>query len=80
MRHKSKHHQFRHLIRLTRRRALASLKSGNESGGTAYRLYIWLCDNEPRLVRVSETPPLAVQCVRVRAYLAMKRIGWIPCR
>ena len=43
MKHKSKYHQFRHLIRLSRRLALA----GSE---TAYRRYIWLCDNQTRLV------------------------------
>ena len=43
MRRKSLPQKFDHVLRLARRRALAGSQ-------TAYRLYLWLCDNEHRFV------------------------------
>ena len=73
MKHRSKWHQYQHLIRLTRRRALAGSK-------TAYRLYIWLIDKGYRLVPHPRLPPLACQCVRVRAYLFFRSMGYRDLR
>lgn len=64
MKHRSKWHQRQHLIRLTRRRALAG-------SDMAYKLYCWLCDTAP-------SRPLGKHWVRphVASYKIHKEMGW----
>lgn len=79
MKDRSKWHKRERLIRLCRRRAMENLERGG-NGGTAYRLYLFLID-KVKAGRI-ETPvtPLAAQCVRVRSYIAMQRMGWKDVR
>lgn len=55
---RSKWHKRERLIRLCRRRALASLSAGGD-GGTAYRCYLFLVDHSTTGRIERDTPPLA---------------------
>lgn len=77
MLYRSKWHKLHRAMRVARHRALtARHDSGSGVNESAYRRFVWLVDNGQRFARSPTVPPLAVQCVRVRAFLAMKKMGW----
>ena len=77
MRYRSKWHKWNRAIRVARRLALRGMpRDGFSVNESSYRRYLWLVDKGARLVPHSATPSLAVQCVRVRAFLLMKSMGW----
>ena len=69
MKHRTKVHQYNHLVRLARRRALA----GSE---TAYRRYAWLIDKGCRLVPAENFGPRERHHGQSRIYKMLKEMGW----
>jgi hypothetical protein len=78
--YRSKWHKWTRAIRVARRLSMLHPDPGDTVNVRNWRRYNWLCDVGYRMVPHSALPPLAVQCVRVRGYLAMRSMGWRDVR
>ena len=69
MRRKSLHQKYDHVLRLARRNAL-------NGSPTAYRMYIWLCDNQRKFVPENSTCPLARNPTKSYSHKLFRDMGW----
>ncbi len=71
--HKSRWHRFNHLIRKSRRQALAGCPM-------AYGIYMQLMDNRHKFIPERNPCPQGRSLSKVQGYLIMRDMGWRQLR